>query len=152
MELWRTRHAITNGPGLGPRPADPDTAAAWDGLDARMRALTGRRPLYLPPADAPASGVIEAALGHLDAPPPGGPPPDRPALRDPFGIAPLSHGALDARLARRALTAVLAGEPLPDASMGEITAPGDDEDEQRTYPRLLTAIGDYRRRHHCGGP
>lgn len=152
VELWRTRHAITNGPGLGPRPADPDTAAAWDGLDARMRALTGRRPLYLPPADAPASGVIEAALGHLDAPPPGGPPPDRPALRDPFGIAPLSHGALDARLARRALTAVLAGEPLPDASMGEITAPGDDEDEQRTYPRLLTAIGDYRRRHHRGGP
>ncbi|MEU2165755.1 hypothetical protein QRN89_00185 [Streptomyces chengbuensis] len=78
--------------------------------------------------------MTEAALGHLDAPPPGGPLPDHPALRDPFGIAPLSHGALDARLARRALTAVLAGEPRPDASMEEITAPGDDEDEQRTYP------------------
>ncbi|SDN67879.1 hypothetical protein [Streptomyces wuyuanensis] len=43
VELWRTRHAITHVPGLGPRPADPATAAAWDGLDARMRALTGRR-------------------------------------------------------------------------------------------------------------
>ncbi|MFI9419084.1 hypothetical protein [Streptomyces werraensis] len=38
--------------------------------------------------------------------------------------------------------------------MEEITAPGDDEDEdeQRTYTRLLTAISDYRRRHHRAGP
>jgi hypothetical protein len=48
---------------------------------------------------------------------------------------------------------VLAGERLPDSWMEEITAPGeDDEDEQRTYTRLLTAIGDYRRRHHRAGP
>src|SRR5690606_32238414 len=34
-----------------------------------------------------------------------------------------------------------------------ITAPGeDDEDEQRTYTKLLTAIGGYRRRHHRAGP
>ncbi|GAA2720593.1 MULTISPECIES: MobF family relaxase [Streptomyces] len=154
VELWRTRHAITGVPGLGPRPADPNDAAAWDALDARVRALTGRRrPVHLPPPDAPASVMIEAALSHLDAPPPGGPLPDHPALRDPLGIAPLSYGALDARLARRALAAVLAGEPLPEAWMEEITAPGeDDEDEQRTYTRLLTAIGDYRRRHHRAGP
>ncbi|MFH9829592.1 hypothetical protein [Streptomyces bobili] len=64
--------------------------------------------------------------------PPSRPLADHPALRDPFGIAPLSYGALDARLARRALAAVLAGEPLPDAWMEEITAPGKgDEDEQR---------------------
>ncbi|MER7485069.1 hypothetical protein ABTY20_03820 [Streptomyces sp. NPDC126497] len=37
--------------------------------------------------------------------------------------------------------------------MEEITVPGeDDEDEQRTYTKLLTAIGDYRRRHHHAGP
>ncbi|MFF2205873.1 hypothetical protein [Streptomyces sp. NPDC058145] len=154
MELWRTRHAITALPGLGPRPADPDDAAAWDDLDARVRALTGRRrPLHLPPPDAPASVMIAAGLGHLDTPPPGGPLRDHPALRDPLGIAPLSYGALDARLARRDLAAVLAGEPLPEAWMEEITAPGeDDEDEQRTYTRLLTAISDYRRRHHRAGP
>ncbi|MER6038351.1 hypothetical protein ABT133_31330 [Streptomyces sp. NPDC001835] len=156
MELWRTRHAITGVPGLGPRPADPDDAAAWDDLDARVRALTGRRrPLHLPPPDAPASVMLAAALDHLDAPPPGGPLPDHPALRDPLGIgiAPLSYGALHARRARRALAAVLVGEPLPEAWMEEITAPGeDDEDEQRAYTRLLTAIGDYRRRHHRAGP
>ncbi|WP_244529877.1 hypothetical protein [Streptomyces wuyuanensis] len=50
------------------------------------------------------------------------------------------------------LAAALAGEPLPEAWMEEITAPGDDEDEQRTCTRLLTAIGDYRRRHHRAGP
>ncbi|WP_331725298.1 MobF family relaxase [Streptomyces zaomyceticus] len=154
VELWRTRHAITAMPGLGPRPADPNHAAAWDDLDARIRALTGRRrPVHLPPPDAPASVMIEAALSHLDTPPPAGPLPDHPALRDPLGITPMSHGALDARLARRALAAVLAGEPLPEAWMEEITAPGeDDEDEQRTYTKLLTAIGDYRRRHHRAGP
>ncbi|MGW6144404.1 MobF family relaxase [Streptomyces sp. NPDC055140] len=154
VELWRTRHAVTGAPGLGPRPADPGDAAAWDDLDARVRALTGRRrPLHLPPPDAPASVMIEAALSHLDTPPPTGPLPDHPALRDPFGVAPLSYGALDARLARRALAAVLAGEALPESWMEEITAPGeDDEDEQRTYTKLLTAIGDYRRRHHRAGP
>ncbi|MFB6984596.1 MobF family relaxase [Streptomyces sp. NPDC056297] len=154
VELWRTRHAITGAPGLGLRPADPTDAAAWDDLDARVRALTGRRrPVHLPPPDAPASVVIEAALSHLDTPPPTGPLPDHPALRDPFGVAPLSYGALDARLARRALAAVLAGEPLPESWMEEITAPGeDDEDEQRTYTKLLTGIGDYRRRHHRAGP
>ncbi|OKJ80705.1 hypothetical protein AMK32_23280 [Streptomyces sp. CB01883] len=156
VELWRTRHAITAVPGLGPRPADPDDAAAWDDLDARVRALTGRRrPLILPPPDAPAAVVVEAALSHLDAPPPAGPLPDHPALRDPFGVAPLSYGALDARTARRALAAVLAGERLPESWMEEITAPGtgdEDEDEQRTYTKLLTAISDYRRRHHRAGP
>ncbi|MFF8618814.1 MobF family relaxase [Streptomyces sp. NPDC015350] len=154
VELWRTRHAITSVPGLGPRPADPQDAAAWDDLDARVRALTGRRrPLRLPPPDAPASVMIEAALSHLDTPPPTGPLPDHPALRDPFGVAPLSYSALHAHTARRALAAVLAGEPLPESWMEEITAPGeDDEDEQRTYTKLLTAIGDYRRRHHRAGP
>lgn len=154
VELWRTRHAITAVPGLGPRPADPQPAAAWDDLDARIRALTGRRrPVHLPPPDAPASVIIEAALSHLDTPPPTGPLPEHPALRDPLGVAPLSYGALDARIARRALAAVLAGESLPESWMEEITAPGeDDEDEQRTYTKLLTAISDYRRRHHRAGP
>ncbi|MFF8478699.1 MobF family relaxase [Streptomyces sp. NPDC015414] len=154
VELWRTRHAITAVPGLGPRPDDPGDAAAWEDLDARVRALTGRRrPLHLPPPDAPASVMLAAALGHLDTPPPGGPLPDHPVLRDPYGIAPASYAAWDARPARRALAAVLAGEPLPEAWMEEITAPGeDDEDEQRTYTRLLTAIDDYRRRHHRAGP
>ncbi|SDN68193.1 hypothetical protein [Streptomyces wuyuanensis] len=32
VELWRTRHIITGTPGLGPRPNDPNDAAAWDGL------------------------------------------------------------------------------------------------------------------------
>ncbi|MFI9019315.1 MobF family relaxase [Streptomyces griseus] len=154
LELWRTRHVITGVPGPGPRPADPNDAAAWDDLDARIRALTARRrPVHLPPTDAPASVMIEAAQSHLDAPPPGGPLPHHPALRDPLGITPPSYGAQDARLARRALAAVLAGEPPPEAWTEEITAPGDDdEDEQRTYTKLLTAIGDYRRRHHRAGP
>ncbi|MFF7858741.1 MobF family relaxase [Streptomyces sp. NPDC007904] len=155
VELWRTRHAITGMPVLGPRPADPNDAAAFDDLNARIRALTRRRrPLHhLPPPDAPASVMIEAALSHLDTPPPGGPLPDHPALRDPFGVAPLSYGTLDARLARGALAAHLTGEPLPQAWMEQITAPGeDDEDEQHTYTKLLTAIGDYRRRHHRAGP
>ncbi|MEU5196073.1 MobF family relaxase [Streptomyces scabiei] len=154
VELWRTRHAITTVPGLGPRPTDPSGAAAWDDLDARVRALTGRRrPLHLPPPDAPSSVMIEAALGHLDTPPPTGPLPDHPALRDPLGVAPLSYGALHARTARRALAAVLADEPLPESWMEEITAPGeDDEGEQRTYTKLLTAVSDYRRRHHRAGP
>ncbi|MEU7306133.1 MobF family relaxase [Streptomyces sp. NPDC007206] len=155
VELWRTRHALTGVPSLGPCPADPNDAAAWGDLDARVRALTGRRrpPHHLPPPDAPASVMIAAALSHLETPPPTTPLPDHPALRDPFGVAPLSYGALDARIARQALAAVLAGERLPDSWMEEITAPGtDDEDEQRTYTRLLTAIGDYRRRHHRAGP
>ncbi|MEU1464645.1 hypothetical protein ABZ467_28850 [Streptomyces sp. NPDC005727] len=80
--------------------------------------------------------MIAAALGHLDAPPLSGPLPDYPALRGPLGIVPASYAALDARLARRALAAVLAGEHLPEAWMEEITAPGDgDEDEQRAYER-----------------
>ncbi|ALO91319.1 hypothetical protein SHL15_0105 [Streptomyces hygroscopicus subsp. limoneus] len=37
--------------------------------------------------------------------------------------------------------------------MEEITAPGDDtEDEQHIYTKLLTATGGYRRRHHRVGP
>lgn len=37
--------------------------------------------------------------------------------------------------------------------MEEITAPGeDDEDEQHAYTRLLTAVSDYRCRHHRAGP
>lgn len=97
--------------------------------------------------------MIAATLDHLDAPPPTGPLPDHPALRDPFGVAPLTYGALDARTARHALAAALTGERLPEPWMEEITAPGaDDEDEQRTYTRLLTALSDYRRRHHRAGP
>ncbi|MFG3207376.1 MobF family relaxase [Streptomyces sp. NPDC048192] len=156
VELWRTRHAITTAPGLGARPDDPGDAAAWDALDARVRALTGRRRPHhhtmLPP-DAPASAVITAALAHLDTPPPSGPLPDHPALNDPTSVAPLNHSARHAQTARRALAAVLAGEALPEDWMDQISAPGaDDEAEQRTYTRLLTAIGDYRRRHHRAGP
>ncbi|MFJ9871391.1 hypothetical protein [Streptomyces sp. NPDC101165] len=40
-------------PGLGPRPADPERAAAWDDLDARVRALTGRRRPYRLPTPLP---------------------------------------------------------------------------------------------------
>lgn len=154
VELWRTRHAITAVPGLGPRPTDPGDAEAWDGLDARVRALTGhRRPAPLPPPDADASLLIATALTHLDTPPPGGPLPDHPALRDPLGTAPLSYAALDARTARHALSAVLAGDHPPQSWMEEITAPGeDDEDEQHAYTKLITAISDYRRRHHRAGP
>ncbi|SEF17703.1 hypothetical protein SAMN05216533_8480 [Streptomyces sp. Ag109_O5-10] len=80
-------------------PADPNDAAAWDDLDAWVRALTARRrPVHLPPPDAPASVMIEAALSHLDAPPPAGSLPDHPALRDPLGIAPQSYGTPEARL------------------------------------------------------
>lgn len=39
-ELWRTRHAVTTVPGLGPRPDNPVDAAAWDAMSARIRALT----------------------------------------------------------------------------------------------------------------
>ncbi|MFE7779440.1 C-terminal helicase domain-containing protein, partial [Streptomyces sp. NPDC057445] len=154
LQLWRTRHAISNVPGLGPRPEDPDDAAAWDDLDARIRALTGRRrPHVLPPPDAPASVVLAAALSHLQTPPPSGALPDHPALRDPHGITPTTYAAADARTARRALAAVLAGEPLPETWMEDITAPGqDDEDEQRTWLRVITAVSDYRRRHHRAGP
>ncbi|WP_406291613.1 MobF family relaxase [Streptomyces sp. NBC_00624] len=159
VELWRTRHAITAVPGLGPRPAGPDDATAWDDLEMRVRALTGRRrPVQLPSPDAPASVVLEAALSHLNTRPDAGALPDHPALRDPGGIVPLNFTALnftalDARLARRALAAVLAGDTAPQAWMEEITAPGeDDEDEQLTYTKLLTAISDYRRRHPQAGP
>ncbi|MGX1886793.1 MobF family relaxase [Streptomyces sp. NPDC055287] len=155
VELWRTRLAITGVPGLGPRPADPEPAAAWDDLDARIRALTGRRRpiLHAPPPGATSVQVLAAALDHLDSPPPAGPLPDHPALRDPLGVAPLSYGALDARLARSALAAVLAGDSPPESWMEEITPPGEDaEDEQRTWTRLITVITDYRRRHHRAGP
>ncbi|MEU1596663.1 AAA family ATPase [Streptomyces sp. NPDC005708] len=155
VELWRTRNAITSVPGLGPRPLDADAAAAWDDLDARVRALTGRRrPIpHLPPADAPASQVLHAALAQLDAPPPSGALPDHPALRDPLAAAPLSYAALDARLARQAFAAVLGGQRAPESWIEEITPPGeDDEDEQHTWMRLITALSDYRRRHHRAGP
>jgi hypothetical protein len=96
--------------------------------------------------------VLAAALAHLDAPPPSGALPVHPALRDPYGIAPLSHAASDARMARRALAAALAGDPTPEPWIEAITAPGDDdEDEQHTYTRLITAVSDYRRRHHRAG-
>ncbi|MFE0773291.1 MobF family relaxase [Streptomyces sp. NPDC058861] len=155
VELWRTRHAITSVPGLGPRPADPEQAADWDDLDARIRALIGqRRPAeHLPPPGAPAHQVLAAALDHLDAPPPAGPLPAHPALRDPFGVAPLTYAAFDAKLARTALAAALAGESAPEGWMEEITPPGeDDEDEQRTFTKLISALSDYRRRHHRAGP
>ncbi|MFF8431743.1 MobF family relaxase [Streptomyces sp. NPDC016566] len=153
VELWRTRHAITSVPGLGPRPADPEQAAAWDDMDARVRALTGRRPTpQLPPPGAPASHVLPAALDHLDSPPPSGPQPGHLALRDPLGIAPVTSAARDARLARTALAAVLAGTRAPESWIDEITPPGDDdENEQRTWMRLVSALSDYRRRHHRAG-
>ncbi|MEW2160788.1 hypothetical protein AB0950_36985 [Streptomyces sp. NPDC007189] len=106
MELWRTRHDITAVPALGPRPDDPDTAAAWDDLDARVRGLPTVPLFPLLPPDAPASAVITAALTHLDTPPPAGPLPDHSTLHDPHVAAPPSHGALHARTV---LTAVLAG-------------------------------------------
>ncbi|MGW9032516.1 ATP-dependent DNA helicase, partial [Streptomyces sp. NPDC055722] len=155
VELWRTRHGIASVPGLGPRPTDLEDAAAWDDLDARVRALTGhRRPvLHQPPPNATSIQVLQAALSHLEGPPPSGPLPAHPALHDPLAAAPLSYAALDARLARRALTAVLAGERAPQSWIDEITPPGeDDESEQHTWQRLITALSDYRRRHHRAGP
>ncbi|GAA2447771.1 hypothetical protein GCM10010405_33980 [Streptomyces macrosporus] len=154
LELWRTRHARTGVPGLGPRPTDADQAAAWDDLAARIRALRGRRrpTPHPPPPDAPATVVLHAALAHLDTPPSSGPLPDHPALRDPYAVAPLHPAARAARTARAALAATLAGEDLPETWMEEITPPEDDETEHRTYLRLLTAVGDYRRRHHHAGP
>ncbi|MFE9924881.1 hypothetical protein ACFYQA_25935 [Streptomyces sp. NPDC005774] len=51
------------------------------------------------------------------------------------------------------LAAHFAGEGLPESWMEQITAPGEDEeDEQHAYLKLLTAISDYRRRHHRVGP
>ncbi|WP_326581871.1 relaxase domain-containing protein (plasmid) [Actinacidiphila glaucinigra] len=155
VELWRTRHAITTVPGLGPRPADPGDAAAWDAMTARIRAFNGsRHPMHTPPPGAPASDVLAAVLAHLDSPPPGGAYalPAHPAVRDPHGIAPLNNAAADARLARSALAAALAGEAAPEAWIGAITAPDEDnEDEQHAYTRLVTALADYRRRHHRAG-
>ncbi|MGW8995021.1 MobF family relaxase [Streptomyces zhihengii] len=151
VELWRTRHAIHSVPGLGPRPADPEPAAHFDDLDARIHALTGRRrpAPHLPPAGAPAHQVLAAALAHLDTPPPVRPQPDHPALHDPSGVAPHTYGAL----ARTALSAALAGESAPEEWMEKITPPGkDDEDEQRTFTALITTLSDYRRRHHVAGP
>ncbi|MER6409447.1 hypothetical protein ABT269_39745 [Streptomyces viridosporus] len=90
VELWRTRHAITAVPGPGPRPADPGDAAAWGDLAARICALTGRRrpAPHLPPPDAPASTVIEAALGHLDTPPLTAPLPAPPPCATPAASPP----------------------------------------------------------------
>ncbi|MFI8182427.1 hypothetical protein ACIF70_18180 [Actinacidiphila glaucinigra] len=57
-ELWRTRHAITTVPGLGPRPDDPAEGAAWDAMTARIRALA---PARLPARTQP-PGVSTPAL------------------------------------------------------------------------------------------
>jgi len=155
VELWRTRHARTGVPGIGPRPADPNPAAAWDDLAGRIRALRGRRrpTPHPPPPEAPATVVLHAAPAHLEAPPPSGALPDHPALRAPLGVAPLHPAARAARTARAALAAHLTGDPLPEPWMEEITPPEvDNEDEHRTYLRLLTAVGDYRRRHHHADP
>ncbi|MGY5051655.1 hypothetical protein ACWDE0_39665 [Streptomyces sp. 900105755] len=78
--------------------------------------------------------MIEAALSHLDAPPAAGSLPDHPALRDPLGIAPQSYGTPEARLAQRALAAVLAGKPLAEPWMEEITAPGEDDEDSAPSP------------------
>ncbi|MEU1707568.1 hypothetical protein ABZ478_19465 [Streptomyces sp. NPDC005706] len=78
----------------------------------------------------------------MTSPPPAQTPPT--AERDPRGPQ-QTRDVLPPR--------TFSGEPLPEAWMEEITAPGeDDEDEQHAYTRLLTAIGDYRRRHHRAGP
>lgn len=78
--------------------------------------------------------------------------PNYPALHSSLAAAtaaPLSHGAQNARTARRTLAAVLAGEAPPEPWMEEVTVPDEHEDEQRTCTKLITAIGDYRR-HHRG--
>ncbi|WP_277347755.1 MobF family relaxase [Streptomyces barkulensis] len=155
VELWRTRRAITAVPGIGPRPDDPDGAAAWEDLAARIRVLRGRsRPArHTPPPDATAAGILAAADAHLNDLPLSGALPDHPAPRDPYGIAPTSHAAHNARLARSALTAVLTGKAMPEPWIEEITAPAkDDETEHRTYTQLITAINDYRRRHQLTTP
>ncbi|MFJ5220524.1 hypothetical protein ACIP98_38315 [Streptomyces sp. NPDC088354] len=156
VELWQTRHAITTAPGLGPRPDDPGLADAWDAMTARIRALIGGGHLMhtpLPPG-APASDILAAVLTHLDSPPFGGAHalPAHPAVRDPHGIAPLNHATTDARVGRRGLAAALAGQSAPEAWIDAITAPEEDnEDECRAYTRLVTALADYRRRHHRAG-
>ncbi|MFF3256999.1 MobF family relaxase [Actinacidiphila glaucinigra] len=155
VELWRTRHAITTTPGLGPRPDEPDLADAFDAMTARIRALNeGRHLMHTPPPGTSASDILAAVLTHLDSPPLGGTNalPAHPAIRDPHGIAPLNHAATDARLARRALAAALSGEAAPEAWIDNLTAPEEDnEDEQHAYTRLVTALADYRRRHHRAG-
>ncbi|MGP4004649.1 MobF family relaxase, partial [Streptomyces sp. 8N706] len=152
VELWRTRHALTGVPGIGPRPQETDQQPAWDNLAARIRALTAqRRPAPDPGPGATSAVLLATALAHLDTPPTTLLP-VHPAVRDPGGIAPLTSAAKDARLARTALAAVLAGQPPPEPWMDQLTAPGEDEDtEQHTYQRLITAITDYRRRHHRAG-
>jgi AAA domain len=154
VELWRTRNAVIGAPGLGPRPEPPDTAAQWDDLSTRIRALTDHhRPAHQPPPGESSAMVLRAAAAHLDTPPPSSPLPNHPALRHPHvhAVAPLSHAAA-ARSAAQALTAVLAGQPLPEPWMERITPPGhDDEAEQHVYTHLLAALSDYRSRHHRAG-
>ncbi|MET8680960.1 MobF family relaxase [Streptomyces sp. NPDC004647] len=152
VELWRTRHAITGVPGLGPRPDDTHHHGAWEDMALRIRTLAGhRRPTPTPHPDASSKTVLHTALALLDTPPTTLLP-VHPAVRDPYGVAPLTHAAKDARLAATALAATLAGEPLPEAWMDSLTAPDEDDDaEQHTYQRLLTTMCDYRRRHHRAG-
>ncbi|MFF3565477.1 MobF family relaxase [Streptomyces sp. NPDC002574] len=86
-ELWRTRHAITTVPGLGPRPGDTDDGAAWDAMAARIRALTTgpgaaartQAPGELAPALLPAPSARPSRPPAAPVPTPLPPPPIPPS-------------------------------------------------------------------------
>ncbi|MFB7287819.1 MobF family relaxase [Actinacidiphila glaucinigra] len=89
-ELWRTRHAITAVPGLGPRPDDPVDAAAWYAMTARIHALTtdpGAAVRNQVPGE-PAPAVLPAPAARPSRPPAAPvpiplPPPPVPPLKLP---------------------------------------------------------------------
>ena len=162
-DAWRTLHQVpADTPGLGPRPEAETHAAAWDALDARIRALhhqslTTRQPRH---RNAP-SALTQQALNHLTrlrllraghTPHPA--PPPRPAA--PTAPAPAMAAAASTtavllpqaeRLAQDALAAALAGQKAPEQWVEQIPAPDEDDTaQQHLYRRLVAAVADWRLR------
>ncbi|MFF3256417.1 MobF family relaxase [Actinacidiphila glaucinigra] len=134
-ELWRTRHAITTVPGLGPRPDDPVDAVAWNAMTARIRALT-TGPCAAVRTQAPG----EPAPALLPAPPARLSRPPAAPVPTPLPPPPIPPAKLPALPPNVAAPVVPPPPPVPPLSLPPSPAPT--QPPRVTPPPAPPASGD----------
>ncbi|MFD5921715.1 MobF family relaxase [Kitasatospora sp. NPDC058201] len=172
-DAWRILRQIpAHTDGLGPKPDAAQHAAAWDALDARIRALHHRVRTAHQPHPAPTAHLTRQALNqlarvrqlrttaHPSHPDPGtaAPPPAAASAPDPAAPAtdrrpatPLPLPQAE-HLGQDALAAALAGRKAPAQWVEQIPAPDEnDTGQQHLYRRLVTDIAHWRLRHGVTG-
>ncbi|MFJ1936696.1 MobF family relaxase [Kitasatospora sp. NPDC088160] len=168
-DAWRTLHQVpAHEAGLGPRPEAAEHAAAWNALDARIRALhhatrTAHQPHPAPQPDTLTRQTLEqlAQLRLLrtartpdPVAPPRPAPPAGPATPVPAGRTTPAPALLPQaeRMSQEALGAALAGQKAPEEWVEQIPAPDEDDTaQQHLYRRLVAAVADWRLRQGVSG-